>query len=135
MSKNGVLQLQRILVRYCDLGGSSRGVRGFVQSELVDFARSVPHAQVVTEIRRNRHPILRADYLEGTPRTVGVKNHSPAEILNVAKGLRDTTGRRVVRLSEPVISKNPSIQGIWDPQVEYHTMETTIKHQSFGSSS
>jgi large subunit ribosomal protein L43 len=64
MATRGVPQLQRIMIRYCDWGGSSSGMRDFIGRELVGFARTVPQCEIVTEVRRNRHPMIKADYCE-----------------------------------------------------------------------
>lgn len=62
------MQLKRVHIRYCDWGGSSQGMRDFIGKELVNFARAVPYCEIVTEVRRNRHPIIRADYCESHSR-------------------------------------------------------------------
>eukprot|EP01084_Bolivina_argentea_P172115 298160_1 len=122
----GVPQLKRLVIRFCDWGGSSTGVRDFISKELVDLAKSKQHVEFVTEIRRNRHPFIRGEYVEGRSRTIGVKNQQPAALYKVVQGLLDTTGRPVERLSKPIVSRLHSIQGIWDPEVEYATMKTEI---------
>ena len=38
----GVPQLQRLVVRYCPHGGSSRGARAFVFDEFAKFAEANP---------------------------------------------------------------------------------------------
>ncbi|KAG5192450.1 thioredoxin-like protein [Tribonema minus] len=128
MATRGVMQLQRIHIRYCDWGGSSQGMRDFIGRELVAFAKAVPHCEIITEVRRNRHPIIRADYLTGIPKTLGVKNEAPSAIRDFLHRLRTTTGRKQRRFDKPVVSRLPSVQGAWDPEVAYQAMRTTVRH-------
>ena len=65
MSIRGVPQLKELIVRYCDLGGSSRGTREFIATGLLDFARAHPECQVSTVIKRNKHPMVRGNYVAG----------------------------------------------------------------------
>lgn len=55
MARRGAFELQEIVLRYSLDGGSSRGVREFVEHELLPFARENPHITIKT-IFRNTHP-------------------------------------------------------------------------------
>lgn len=61
MARNGVWELRNVLLRYCATGGSSRGVREYVESGLVQFAERNPHIEIRTEIKSG-HPCVYGDY-------------------------------------------------------------------------
>ena len=63
MSRNGVWQLKQLTLRYCPFSGSSRGVRTFVEGEMMEkFTRENAQLQMQTMERRGRHPFLEAVY-------------------------------------------------------------------------
>eukprot|EP00616_Rhizochromulina_sp_CCMP1243_P019371 CAMPEP_0118964122 /NCGR_PEP_ID=MMETSP1173-20130426/1869_1 /TAXON_ID=1034831 /ORGANISM="Rhizochromulina marina cf, Strain CCMP1243" /LENGTH=148 /DNA_ID=CAMNT_0006912545 /DNA_START=10 /DNA_END=453 /DNA_ORIENTATION=- len=126
MSIRGVAQLKGLTLRYCDLGGSSRGARQFIRENLVSWAEKNPQTQVETAIKRNKHPQLIGEYVWGEPKIVTVKNMSPEEILANAQRLRNSSGRKMTRLAEPVKSRTPSVQGVWDPTTPFQRLEFQV---------
>ncbi|KAF0931521.1 hypothetical protein E2562_004631 [Oryza meyeriana var. granulata] len=62
MALRGVWQLQKLVVNYCDWGGSSRGIRAFMEAQLPAFKEKNPHLEVVTELVRGQHPNLKGIY-------------------------------------------------------------------------
>lgn len=95
MATRGVFQLRKLTVKYCDYGGSSKGARDFIRHGIVDFAKRTPAAEVVTELRPGHHPYIQGEYETGENKTIGVKNTPPAEILEFAMMLRNSSGRKV----------------------------------------
>ena len=51
MARNGVWELEHLLIRYCGTSASSKGVREFVERDLVEFAKKNPQIQFKTEIK------------------------------------------------------------------------------------
>ena len=49
MAKRGVWALRELTLHYCKNGGSSRGVRHFIETGLADFARQNPQIQCRTQ--------------------------------------------------------------------------------------
>lgn len=88
MALRGVLQLARLTVRWCQHGGSSRGLRyARVRSELTHREYlATPELQKFKEInssvevavaqRNGKHPLLIAKYKNGTTNAICVRNQS-----------------------------------------------------------
>ncbi|GAB5031471.1 54s ribosomal protein mitochondrial-like [Nannochloropsis oceanica] len=129
MSIRGVPQLRSLLLRYSDRDGSSRAIRDYIGSRLVAFAQAHEHVKVTTELKRNAHPVVQADYAFGEPKVVCVRTAETAEDVEaVILALRNTTGRKVKPLRKPVVSRLPSIQGMWDPRMPLHKEKVTLEH-------
>ena len=65
--------------------------------------------------RPQKHPIIRATYINGRTKWIGVQNLAKEQILRKAELLRDASGRKSQRVIKPVNSENASVRGIWSP--------------------
>jgi len=95
MSLRGVRQLKELVVRYSDLDGSSKGVREWMRTNIVDLATANPDLTIKTELKRAVHPFLRGIYHNGNTKTICVKNIPPEEVHQYALHLRNQIGRKV----------------------------------------
>eukprot|EP00039_Didymoeca_costata_P027794 m.19204 g.19204 ORF g.19204 m.19204 type:complete len:128 (+) comp6508_c0_seq3:116-499(+) len=116
MTGRFIRQLRKLQLFYSPKGGSSAGMRSYLDSKLVQFATSNPH--VVVEalcVNNSRHPFLKACFVSGKQNVVGVKNLTATDIEKHVKALNDSMGEKVPRTVKPVITRNSSIQGNWNP--------------------
>lgn len=57
-----VPQCQRMTLKFCKSHGGSQGVREFIQSDAVEFARKNPGTVLYLKPRRHRSPVVVAEY-------------------------------------------------------------------------
>ncbi|XP_065893573.1 large ribosomal subunit protein mL43-like [Dysidea avara] len=116
---NGVAQymcqIKRITLNYCRAGGSSQGMRKFINDHVVEFAKSNPSVAVYVRERPGFHPRLVAEFLNGRSQIVSTKNFSVEDTQKHLNLLRTSTGRKPEKLKKPWKTDSPSIQGNWHP--------------------
>ncbi|KAJ0561498.1 putative ribosomal protein/NADH dehydrogenase [Helianthus annuus] len=92
--------------------------RAFMESELPSFKESNPQLEVVAELNRGQHPYLKGLYENKNERVVSVMNMTPEDVLLCATRLRNSLGRKVVKLKTRHVSKHPSVQGTWTTDMQ-----------------
>ncbi|KAJ3941751.1 mitochondrial 54S ribosomal mL43 domain-containing protein [Colletotrichum fioriniae] len=112
-----ILQCKKLDFHYCDWAGSSKGMNGFIKSQLPKFAAANPQVEFTVSPRPSKHPIIVGHYINGREKAICVRNMEPIEILKKAELLRDANGEKLKRVNKPVNSINPSVRGVWSP---YH---------------
>eukprot|EP00118_Oscarella_pearsei_P018921 m.197631 g.197631 ORF g.197631 m.197631 type:complete len:142 (+) comp39548_c0_seq15:527-952(+) len=110
-----VRQLKRLTLQYCKNGGSSRGIREYVDKEVDEFVTCNPEVAVYVRERPRRHPRLVGEFLNGNSRVVSVKNFDVNHIKKQVASLRDMSGVKPVKLNKWWHTDNPSVQGTWTP--------------------
>ncbi|KAI9902567.1 hypothetical protein N3K66_001919 [Trichothecium roseum] len=112
-----ILQCKKIELTYCEWGGSSRGMIGFIKSLFPRFAAAHPQIEFSVSPRPGRHPVITGHYINGRTKPVCVRNEEPYLILKKMELLRDANGEKLFRTTKPVHSEKESVRGIWSP---YH---------------
>ncbi|XP_026499536.1 large ribosomal subunit protein mL43 [Vanessa tameamea] len=111
-----VCQLQRIVLKFCKSHGGSRGIRDFIEQDLVDFAKQNASVVVYLKPRRHRGPVLVAEYLNGDRVWMNVQNKTHSEITKWMEVLRTQQGDiSGARLRKYQYTDYPSVQGPWTP--------------------
>ncbi|KAL7531759.1 hypothetical protein ACHAWF_003901 [Thalassiosira exigua] len=121
MATRGIPQLRKLRIRYCEHGGSSAVVREYLShgAHLIDFAKSNPHIAVIVKPRNGHHPYIQGEYLTGQSKQICVKNQPEKRVKEVMTMLKNTSGRKVVRLGGKAVRGDcPSIQGVWTPMLD-----------------
>ncbi|KAJ9644941.1 uncharacterized protein PV06_08769 [Exophiala oligosperma] len=120
-SRNGlasfILQCKRLDLHYCDWAGSSRGMKSFLTSPmLADFTSRFPSTEFRVSPRPNKHPVLKAYYINGREKAVCVRNLEKEQILQKLEFLITNSGKKneLVR-GKSVVSTNEGVRGIWSP--------------------
>ena len=83
----GVPQLQKLVVRYCPHGGSSRGAPAFVFDEFAKFAEANPAVVFRSQLGWGKHPVLRGSYVWGHDKGLAFKNRLNDEVMSMAEVL------------------------------------------------
>ena len=120
MATRGINQLKKLSVRYCEIGGSSGTVREYLSRSphLVDFARDNPHVRIIVKPRNGHHPYIQGEYVTGQAKQICVKNTTEKRIFQVIDMLRNTSGRKIVRLGGLAVRGDcASVQGVWTPML------------------
>lgn len=111
-----VCQLQRVTLKFCKTHGASKGMRDFLEHDLVDYASKNSGIVVYVKPRRHRTPVITAEYLNGEKQWMNVSNYSREDIVKWMELLRtqfhDGTKLRLRKLWH---TEFPSIQGPWTP--------------------
>nr|CAD7454530.1 unnamed protein product [Timema tahoe] len=110
-----VLQLQRITFKFCKNHGASRGIREFLETDLIDFSKNNPGIVVYVKPRRHRSPNLTVEYLNGERQVINCHNFSREEVSKWVTLLRTQSGNPTIRYRKLWHTDSPSIQGPWTP--------------------
>uniref|UniRef100_A0A023FXY8 Large ribosomal subunit protein mL43 n=1 Tax=Amblyomma parvum TaxID=251391 RepID=A0A023FXY8_AMBPA len=122
-----VCQLQRLTLTFCKTHGGSRGVREYIERELVNFARDNPGVVVYLKPRRHRVPYIVAEYLNGTRDMMRVNQTSADVLVKWIDYFRTRSGAPIVRTIKYSHTDHPSIQGFWTPFTNRPTEHNLIK--------
>nr|CAX70575.1 mitochondrial ribosomal protein L43 [Schistosoma japonicum] len=122
-----VPQLQRITLKCCKFRRDSQGVRDYIENHLVDFARDNPATVIYVKPRRNRPPLLVAEYLCGNWQYVRAQDMTCEEIANWINFLRTRSGVNIFPIHKYWSTKRPSIQGMWHPFYEPLNNQVTLQ--------
>lgn len=121
MATRGVFQLTKLYINYCEHGGSSQALREYISNgKLVAWATAHPHVEIAVNRRNGKHPFVEADYLTNSKKTschqISVKNYEKwKHVEEVLDLLSNRSGRKITKITKPVLTDTPTIQGVWTP--------------------
>eukprot|EP00240_Pyramimonas_obovata_P011860 CAMPEP_0118933064 /NCGR_PEP_ID=MMETSP1169-20130426/11167_1 /TAXON_ID=36882 /ORGANISM="Pyramimonas obovata, Strain CCMP722" /LENGTH=125 /DNA_ID=CAMNT_0006875785 /DNA_START=58 /DNA_END=435 /DNA_ORIENTATION=+ len=118
MSIRGVLQLSKLTLNYCRVGGSSRGMRQFIEEELPKLKETLPTLEINVAQKNGHHPFVVGEYVHGNVKEVTCRNEDPREIMRQINFLRGQYGMPVKKIAHRQRTRRPSIQGGWSPEGE-----------------
>ena len=108
-------QLKRITLKFCKEDGSSRGMRDFLEHDLVDFANKHPSVVVYVKPRRHRSSVLKAEYCNGKYFWMSAHMVTREELLKWLHLCTTQKDGEEFRFRKKMHTDYPSIQGPWTP--------------------
>ena len=119
MATRGVFQLQQLRLVYSEHGGSSRTVRDYISSgRIIEWARQHPTVQVEVRVRNGKHPLVEGSYRTGQPKQTTLRNEPTERIETVMDRMYNSSGRKLKKLTKPIVTQTPSVQGVWTPMLD-----------------
>ena len=115
MVSRGIWQLYKVNLRFCKHGGSSKGVRELLDTEVLDSWLEENTSINLTAFQVNGvHPYIQTFYKNGWERSMSLKNLGADEVMEILQRARDQIGHVAYKHSgHAVINQRPSIQGEW----------------------
>lgn len=81
---------------------------------LPSLTKKYPQTEFRVSARPNRHPVLKAYYINGNVKAVCVRNMEPAQIVQKAELLLQNSGTKNKKIrGRNVQSTNESVRGVW----------------------
>ncbi|XP_065285068.1 large ribosomal subunit protein mL43-like [Dermacentor albipictus] len=122
-----VCQLQRLTLTFCKTHGSSRGMREYIERELVNFARENPGVVVYLKPRRHRDPYIVGEYLNGERDMMRANDLTARELVKWIDHFRTRSGEPIALINKYLRTDYPSIQGFWTPFTNRPTEQNLTK--------
>ncbi|XP_038613679.1 39S ribosomal protein L43, mitochondrial [Tachyglossus aculeatus] len=110
-----VQQLQRLSLTFSRDAQTSRGVRDYIETRILDFAKKNPGVVVYLNPKPCRVPKLVTEYLNGAVREEPVTNKNVDQIAELIQTRANQSGLEIIRIRKPYHTDTPSIQGQWHP--------------------
>lgn len=87
--------------------------------KLAAWASLHPETAIEVKVRNGHHPLVEGNYLTGSPAVihqVSVKNYDGwRQVEEVCEMLANRSGRKITKITQPVLTDTPSVQGVWTP--------------------
>lgn len=108
-------QIIRLTIKFCKSSGSSREMRKFIETKLVDTARLNSGCVIYVKPRLFKTPVLKADYLNGNEHYLNCHQMSVDQLEAWIGWFMTRSGYELYRLQRSTTTYRPSVQGIWTP--------------------
>lgn len=121
MARNGIGAFVRpcykVVVQYCNWGGSSQGVRDFLTHEKTSLAKFASQFKdTLFEVKQqNGHPKFILHYNNGKTHDLDVRNENVSEITKKLWESLQQSGNDRFKFNQKVMSNNESVRGVWSP--------------------
>ncbi|CAB4002725.1 39S ribosomal L43, mitochondrial [Paramuricea clavata] len=125
-----ICHLKRLTFNFCPVGGSSRGMRDFVNKRVTLLTENYPNIAVYVTERPDRHPRIIANYLNGSSKVIPVKNSDVEDIQKWVDRLRSESGKKLEKNTRRWHTDNPSIQGTWTPFIHNSSCRLDIEEKA-----
>jgi large subunit ribosomal protein L43 len=85
--------------------------------KLVSWATAHPHVEIEVQVRNGHHPFVLAEYRSmAATHQISVRNVDRwQDVQDVLYLLSNRSGRKITKITTPVLTDTPSIQGVWTP--------------------
>jgi large subunit ribosomal protein L43 len=85
--------------------------------KLLDFAGQHPQTTIEVKVRNGHHPYVEGQYVtQAAAHEISVKNYERwQDVQEVCQMLADRSGRKITKITKPVLTDTPSCQGVWTP--------------------
>jgi len=110
-----ICQLQRLTLKFCKSHAGSRGLRYFIENDLMEFTRANPGTVIYLQPRRHGSAVIVAEYLNGNKQDKSVQFLNREDVCEWVGHLKDRSGEDLKRIMKQQHTDSPSIQGIWTP--------------------
>ncbi|EGG23915.1 hypothetical protein DFA_06053 [Cavenderia fasciculata] len=125
MSKNGVWQLKKVVLQYCDHSGSSKFIRNILPTLIQEYKQNNPQIEFVEEVNRGRHPQATATYVSGKKKIVPLRGEEEEKVVKHLDNLRNTAGFKPMKFGNRYIRQTQSIQGLWHPFLNFNNQSSS----------
>jgi len=109
-----VPQLARLTIKFCKERAGSEGVRHFIERDVVAFAAANPQTVVYLKPRRNRTPVLVAEYLNGNRHWQSLEKYSREDVGAWLDVVRTASGKEFQTQNKMEYTETPTVQGMWN---------------------
>lgn len=109
-----ISQLTTLTIYYNPMGGSSKGLREFLNKNIVKWCIDNPQISVEVKVKYT-HPHAVGSYLCGNKRDTQLLNMDSKEVAKQLENLRCVSGHKIKNERLRWKVNNPSMQGQWNP--------------------
>ncbi|KAJ7124831.1 thioredoxin-like protein [Mycena crocata] len=107
-------QIRKLVFEYCNDWPSSANTRTFLRRDLIPFAKSNPHVEIVVKQRNRKEPIVRGFYVNGRDKVIALNKLEVTGIHKKLELLLDSSGLKIKPLKRRTVeSTTEAARGIW----------------------
>lgn len=110
-----VAPCHKVVLQYCNWGGSSKGMRSLLTSNAIKQVTASKPGIYFEVVRKVGHPMLKFHYNNDTVREVNVANLDINGVVNKIKEHSQQSGDELFKFNHKVMSINDSVRGVWSP--------------------